>query len=72
MDVDPESSEIYLPLLQPDASGEKLSPRTALNEIWQEPPPAHRIHLVVTFTNRELSSNLVERLHNKRFFDTFS
>lgn len=51
IDVDPEDPEVYLPLLQPDGSGEELSPPTALTEIWREPPPAHRIHAFVTLTN---------------------
>ena len=46
----------HLPLLQfknGDEGVEELSPWKALSEIWQEPPPAYRIHIFVTFTNRE-------------------
>jgi hypothetical protein len=58
--------------LRPDDSGEELFPPTALNEIWQEPPPTRRIHIFVTFTNRELS-NLVERsaIFQQEVSDTF-
>ena len=46
----------HLPLLRfnnGDEGVEELSPWKALSEIWREPPPAYRIHIFVTFTNRE-------------------
>ena len=46
----------HLPLLRfknGDEGVEELSPWKTLSELWREPPPAYRIHLFVTFTNRE-------------------
>ena len=36
-----------------DEGVEELSPWKTLSEIWREPPPAYRIHIFVTFTDRE-------------------
>ena len=49
----------HLPLLRfknGDEGVEELSPWTSLSEIWREPPPPYRIHIFVTFTNRESRS----------------
>ena len=53
----------HLPLLRfkkGDEGVEELSPWKTLSEIWQEPPPAYRIHIFVTFTNRESDLCVIE------------
>ena len=56
IDMDLDSPGSHLPLLRfnkGDEGVEELSPWKTLSEIWQKPPPAYRIHIFVTFTNRE-------------------
>ena len=50
----------HLPLLRfnrGDEGVEALPPWTLINEVWPEPPPTDRIHLFVTFTDRESPSS---------------